>query len=48
MIEEPTCNPSTSPSPSIAFVVTFNPTQIVASIPANIYRYLPILNTQIN
>ena len=38
MIEEPTCDPSASSSPSVAFAVTFNPTQTAILIPANINR----------
>ena len=38
MIEEPTCNPSASPSHSVTFVVAFNPTQIARLIPASINR----------
>ena len=38
MIEEPTCDPSASSSPSVAFFVAFNPTQIVRFILASINR----------
>ena len=38
MIEEPTCNPRASPSPSVTFAVTFNLTQITRLIPTSINR----------
>ena len=38
MIEEPTCNLSASPSPFVAFLAAFNPTQIARLIPASINK----------
>ena len=38
IIEEPTCDPSASYYPSIAFVVASNPTQIARLIPASINK----------